>query len=83
MYCGVICDILKLNLDFSEGKMNFKKLFTILLCAVFCLGLFACGKNETAESGENDNLIMTVNGHQVYKEDFKYAAQQYKTELEN
>ena len=79
----MICDILKLNLDFSEGKMNFKKLFTILLCAVFCLGLFACGKNETAESTENDKLIMTINGHQVYEEDFKYAAQQYKTELEN
>lgn len=63
--------------------MNFKKLFTILLCAVFCFSLCACGKNETAESTENDNLIMTVNGHQVYEEDFKYAAQQYKTELEN
>lgn len=59
--------------------MNLKKLLTILICAFLSVSLFACGKSEQSESG----LIMIINGHSVYEKDFKYAAQQYKTELES
>lgn len=64
--------------------MRHKRIFALILCLLLLTALFSgCGKK--AADGEADvprRLIFTVNGHDIYEDDFKYIASQYKNELE-
>jgi hypothetical protein len=59
-----------------------KKKIILFMSVLLAVGLlFGCGKKEE-ETEEKQRLIFTVNGYDVYEDDFKYIAEQYKNEVE-